>query len=80
MAGPDKIVEVIRQTPDSCGRLLLIGHNPGLEEFLERLTGTYTPLPTAALAHLELEIDSWGRFNVPTKASLARLWQPRELA
>jgi phosphohistidine phosphatase len=79
LAGPDKILDVIRQTPDTCQRLLLIGHNPGLEEFLEQVTGTYTPLPTAALAQLELDIDSWRTLAAETKAELIRLWQPREL-
>ncbi len=79
MAGPDKILEVIGQTPDACERLLLIGHNPGLEEFLERLTGTYTPLATAAVAHLEIDIDSWPLLTRHSQAELIRLWQPREL-
>ncbi|HUE73887.1 MAG TPA: histidine phosphatase family protein [Pirellulaceae bacterium] len=80
MAGPDKFLEVIRQTPDSCERLLLIGHNPGLEEFFEQLTGTYTPLPTAAVARLELDLDSWQNLTPESNAELIRLWQPRELA
>jgi phosphohistidine phosphatase len=80
LAGPDKILDVIRQTPDSCQRLLVIGHNPGLEEFLERVTGTYSPLPTAALAHLELDIDFWQNLTAEPNADLVRLWQPRELA
>ncbi len=80
MAGPDKILEVIRQTPDSCERLLLIGHNPGLEEFLEQMTGTYSPLPTAAVAHLEFDTNSWQSLALDSAAELIRLWQPRELA
>jgi phosphohistidine phosphatase len=79
-AGPDKILEVIRHTPDSYQRPLLIGHNPGLEEFLERMLGEYLPLSTAALAHLQLEIDSWQSLAAETKAELVHLWQPRELA
>jgi len=80
LAGPDKILEVICQTPDTCQRLLVIGHNPGLEEFLERHLGTYTPLATAALAHLEIAIDAWQALLPETRFVLARLWQPRELA
>jgi phosphohistidine phosphatase len=71
---------VIRQTPDTCQRLLVIGHNPGLEEFLEQHTGSFTPHSTAALAHMELPIDSWRTLSAKTKANLVRLWQPRELA
>jgi phosphohistidine phosphatase len=80
MAGPEEILNVIRQTPDSCERLLLIGHNPGLEELLERHVGAYTPLATAALAHLEVGIDTWPDLTSQTPFTLVRLWQPRELA
>jgi phosphohistidine phosphatase len=80
LAGPDKILEVIRQLPDAYERPLVIGHNPGLEEFLDRHLGTFTPLTTAALAHLEFESDSWQSLAPATKGNLVRLWQPRELA
>ena len=79
LARPDKVLEVTRQTPESCERLLLIGHNPGLEEFLEQLTGTCTPLATAAVAHLEFDVDSWRKLAAKSDAELVRLWQPREL-
>ena len=80
MAGPDQILEVVRQTPSTCNRLLLIGHNPGLEDFLERLTGASAALPTAAVAIIQIAVDSWSAFTQVTKAKLVRLWQPRELA
>jgi phosphohistidine phosphatase len=79
IASPDAIEAVIHQTPDTCQRLLVIGHNPGLEEFLEQLTGTCTPLSTAAMAHLEVDIDSWRTLSAKTKANVVRLWQPRGL-
>jgi len=47
----------------SCTRLLLIGHNPGLEELLHYLTGGVLPagddklMPTATIAHLVSESD-----------------------
>jgi phosphohistidine phosphatase len=64
---------------DSVNRLLLIGHNPGLEELLETLTGVYTPLTTAALAQLELPIESWSKIDTVINATLVKVWQPREL-
>jgi phosphohistidine phosphatase len=60
-------------------RLLLIAHNPGLEELLEPLAGEYTPLTTAALAHLELPIEHWSDLTPETRGKLVHLWQPREL-
>ena len=79
-APPDKIRQSLGQTADSFNRVLLVGHNPGLEEFLEQLHVGYTPLTTAALAHLELDLERWSDLSAVSQARLVRLWQPRELA
>ena len=79
-ADPDAIREVIRATPDTISRLLVVGHNPGLEELLEQLTSAYTPLSAGALARFNLEIDAWAAFGPEVQTPLATLWQPRELA
>jgi phosphohistidine phosphatase len=65
--------------PDALGRVLLVGHNPGLEELLEGLTGSYTPLSTAALAQVELPIAAWNEVAGKPQGRLVQLWQPREL-
>ena len=75
----EKLLEVLGGLPETIQRPLLIAHNPGMEEFLEAITGEYHPLSTAALAHLELPIDSWSELTAETRATLRRVWQPREL-
>jgi phosphohistidine phosphatase len=68
-AEADELCQVLRDHGGGCGRLLLVGHNPGLEEFLVRLMDQEPPqyrdgklLPTAALAHLDLTTD-WGHLE-----------------
>ena len=85
MAGIDDLLAVIGDFPDCRGPLMLIGHNPGLEDLLLYLagdaataTGHRKVLPTAALACLELEDD--GRLPTPWTARLLHLVRPRELA
>lgn len=78
-ASPARIARIIRATDDDVQRLLVVGHNPGLEELLGEIVGVYTPLTTGALAHLELDIDHWSEFSEQTPGRLIRLWQPREL-
>ena len=78
-ANADRIRQFLIQIPSGIDRLLVIGHNPGLEELLESLTGTYTPLSTAAVAHIELSLETWQEFNPETRGALQRIWQPREL-
>lgn len=78
-AGGDRLREFLAETADHVQRLLLVAHNPGMEELLERLVGAYTPLTTAALAHVELPIESWRDLHDSISARLVRVWQPREL-
>jgi phosphohistidine phosphatase len=75
----DKLREFVAGLPEPVARVLLIGHNPGLEELLESLLGSYQPLTSAALAQLELDIESWRDLTEGLQARLVRVWQPREL-
>lgn len=78
-ATADTLLDLLSRQPDEVARLLLIGHNPGLEELLERVTGVYTPLTTAALVQLEFAVQSWSEINDETRGKLINNWQPREL-
>jgi phosphohistidine phosphatase len=78
-AGAGQIRQLLAGLPATVNRVLVIGHNPGLEEFLEQLTGSYTPLTTAALALVELPLPGWQDWRDDTRGTLARHWQPREL-
>jgi len=74
-----KLRELVGTLSDESSRVLLIAHNPGMEQFLEPLVGVYTPLTTAALAQIEIPIERWSEFNGETRGQLIRVWQPREL-
>lgn len=67
-ASPDALAEVIREAGDDIGRLLLVGHNPGLQLLLLDLaqedSGGHRAevaagFPTAALAQVTLAVDRW---------------------
>jgi phosphohistidine phosphatase len=75
----DDIPPLIRRMPADCRSLLVIGHNPGMEEMLAALTGQPERFPTAALAVLHVEIDDWGEFSLDCPSRLKHLWRPREL-
>jgi phosphohistidine phosphatase len=74
-----KLREFLAGIAEQFHRLLVVGHNPGMEEFLEPLVGVYTPLTTAALAQLEVPIDRWSDLTAEIRAQLIQVWQPREL-
>jgi phosphohistidine phosphatase len=78
-ANADALREFLRKLSDEVNSVVLVGHNPGLEELLEPLVGAYTPLSTSALAKIELSIDSWRDMSRDTRGHLSNVWQPREL-
>jgi phosphohistidine phosphatase len=80
LAGPKDYVKLLRRVPEECQRVMVVGHNPGLEELLGELTGTVTPLPTAALAEVALPIAEWRELGEETRGELRGVWRPRELA
>lgn len=54
------LLQVISGVDDSHRRVLLVGHNPGFEDLVERLTGEARKVPTASLTCIDLKIDKWG--------------------
>lgn len=84
LAGVDTLLAVITECPARTGMLLLVGHNPGLEELLERLGAESPPrnaagklLTAGALARLSMR-QVW-KNPVPHGAALIDLVRPREL-
>lgn len=72
------LFEIVGQIEEDANVAMLVGHNPGLEELLEALTGEAHNLPTAALAGIELDIEKWNK----VRAGAGRLdWlvTPKEL-
>lgn len=57
------LLKVIRQLPPEADSALLVGHNPGIESVIGYLTGETEPMPTAALASLELGIGAWAELD-----------------
>jgi phosphohistidine phosphatase len=79
-APPEAYLEALRRLDDSLQRVMVVGHNPGLEELLEALTGAAQPLPTAALAQVLLPIQGWSQLGEDVSGELVQIWQPRQLS
>lgn len=76
------LLEILKACPPAAQRVLLVGHNPGLELLLAYLGGKATPipadgklLPTAAVAVLTMPED-WRRLR-PGCAQLVAITSPR---
>ena len=71
-------IEVLNYLSDDYSRVMVIGHNPGMEELVARLARSCT-MPTAALANVSLPIDKWSELDGATKGHLDEVWYPRNL-
>lgn len=80
LASVSSLAEIIRATDDATvQRLMLIGHNPGLEELFSQLTSQIEHVPTACLMALRVPIDHWLQFTSSVQCELLGIWRPREL-
>jgi phosphohistidine phosphatase len=70
------LVEVISAISDDIQSVLLVGHNPGLEELLRLLTDGAEHLSTATLAQISSEVESWANI-AGSSAMLDRIVQPK---
>ncbi|NKN32944.1 SixA phosphatase family protein [Marichromatium bheemlicum] len=84
-AGLNTLLETLARCPQPANTVLLVGHNPGLEQLLRYLAGDDLEppekaklLPTAAVARLEMPAD-WSVLE-PGCAHLLALTRPRQLA
>lgn len=74
-----RLVEVVAQAGEAVESLMLVGHNPGVEELLTFLTGESRSMQTAALACLSLDVEKWGKVR-ERAGRLEWLVRPKELA
>jgi phosphohistidine phosphatase len=68
LASDDTLLELLRRAPEEAEHVVLIGHNPGLEELAAGLCSgasdnSVLTLVTASLAHFELDIARWSQIR-----------------
>jgi phosphohistidine phosphatase len=87
-ATPHVVLSLIRAQGDAVRTLLVIGHNPGLQETAELLIAAgdvelrerlREKFPTAALAVIDFAVDKWARIH-ERSGRLDRYVTPRSIA
>ena len=76
---PGVYFETLQALPEKYRRVMVVGHNPTMEQLVNHLTGEIKRMPTAAIAHIELSIQSWETLDLWTKGTLRNLWTPKTL-
>jgi phosphohistidine phosphatase len=80
LASPADILHVLRTVPGAkAATVMIVGHNPGLEELLARMTGEPEGMPTAALAQITLPIDQWRDLDDSIRGTLVARYKPKSV-
>lgn len=77
-APPEAYLEVLSRLETDHQMVMVVGHNPGMEELVTELTGEDVTLATAALVQIDLPIDHWSDLSDTTQGKLVKLWGPNE--
>ncbi|MDG2422757.1 MAG: histidine phosphatase family protein [Phycisphaerales bacterium] len=75
---PDTMLETIATECRDQECIMLVAHNPGIEDFLQETTAQVESCPTAVIAVIDFD-RSWTDLLVERRGSLAALWRPKEL-
>lgn len=79
LASPQTILHTIQAVSNKVTSVLVLGHNPGLEELLEVWTGHVGKFPTAALAVMRFELPEWRELSWNLRPVENSVWKPKEL-
>ena len=76
-ATPADAIAVLKSIGNQTARtVLIVGHNPGLENLVSRLSGEHHHLVTATVVELAVPIDRWSELDLTIAATLGETWQP----
>ena len=86
LADSNELIALLHRLEDDPASVLIVGHNPGMQELVLDLAGEGDPLfddiaekyPTASFAVLELDIDTW-RKCAHGRGRVAHFARPRDL-
>lgn len=64
LATADTLLSLLKAQPEDIQHVVLVGHNPGLEELASGLCGSapedvFVRMPTAAAAHVVIDAEHW---------------------
>ena len=79
LASPSDLIDAARSAPEHAGRVMLVAHNPGIEELVSRAAGDIVDMPTGTLAMFDVECSSWNQLDARAM-TLALHQRPRELS
>jgi phosphohistidine phosphatase len=78
-ASPQTLNMVISELNNGLDSAMVVGHNPGIEGFIRHLSGQLEPMPTASLAIIDLNIDTWSEIGTG-KGVVRQIARPKDVS
>jgi len=79
LAEPEAYIAALKRLAVGAERVLIVGHNPGLEALALILTGEPMSLPTAGLVVCTLPLASFGALSLQVRGEMTRFVHPKEV-
>jgi phosphohistidine phosphatase len=79
MGEPGDFVEALKTLDKHYDKVMIVGHNPGLEAYLQIVDGDIEAMPTASLGYLVIGLDEWKEISFETMGDLIGFWTPKSL-
>lgn len=70
------LLDVLSKQSNGYERVVLVGHNPALEEFLKTMLGKETEMKAGCMAVLEANIEQWSELAQGMQLKLRTLLRP----
>ena len=81
LASLDRILDVVVAQDNGFNNMMIVGHNPGLTDFVNFLVpGLTNNLPTAGVVSVEIEQDDWSLYERPATKLLVHDWPKKAIA
>ena len=72
--GPHAILSLLREMDDGVHSVLLIGHNPSMEETVFLLGDRVVSMATSTVVRIDLPVDSWAELQLPAYGTVQHVW------
>ena len=76
-ASAEQYAKVLSVVPDKHNKVLIVGHNPAVEDLIEKLTNMIELMKTCSLAQIDMNVKSWRDLaNERNNYTLVNVWHP----
>ena len=80
LAAPETIARYVQSDSRGLARVMVVGHNPGMEIMASQLAGENLAFPTAAIAVFQWPADNWDAISFQQPAERRAYCVPRSLS